>query len=74
MSDIGKRAAAAVREKAKEYEVSYSFELECLGITREHLYRWERHGYSPSAGILRRMLLAGYDIHYILTGKENKNA
>ena len=68
MSDIGRRAAEAVREKAREYEVSYTFELGCLGITREHLYSWERRGYDPKAEILRKMCLAGYDIVYILTG------
>lgn len=68
MSDIGKRVAEEVRAKAREYETSYTFELECLGLSREHMYRWERHGYNPNAETLRRMLLAGYDVEYILTG------
>jgi DNA-binding transcriptional regulator YiaG len=71
MSDIGKRAAEAVRQKAHEYEVTYTFEMECLGISREYLREWERRGYCPNAETLRRMVFAGYDIVYILTGEKN---
>jgi hypothetical protein len=33
------------------------------------LHQWNTGKHTPSAPILRRMALDGYDVHYILTGE-----
>ena len=71
--DIGRRAAEAIRRTANENGTSYGFELDCAGVSREQLYQWEHGKCDPTGILLQRMALAGYDVHYILTGKEYKN-
>lgn len=70
MGEIGKRAAEAIRRTAKENETTIQFELDCIDVSREMLYSWERSKYEPTGKKLQGLALAGYDVHYILTGKE----
>lgn len=66
---IGLRAAEAVREMAKQNEVSITFETECIGVSRENMYSWEWGKTDPNSYALARMVSAGYDVIYILTGE-----
>lgn len=74
MGVIGKRAAKAIRARASLKNTFYGFELDRLQLTRQSLYQWEHGKGDPFADALARMANAGYDVVYILTGKENKNA
>ena len=73
MGEIGKRAADAIRRTAEKNGTSYAFELDCIGVSREMLYSWEHRKYEPTGKKLQGMAHAGYDVHYILTGKERTN-
>lgn len=73
MNGIGKRAAEAIRKTASEKDTSYAVELARAGVSREQLYQWEHGKCNPTGMLLQRMALAGYDVHYILTGKERVN-
>lgn len=69
MSDIGKRAAQAIRAMCHNEEVSYEVELRNLGIYRQTLFAWEKGKADPRADMLANMARNGYDIYYILTGE-----
>lgn len=69
MGEIGRRAAAEIRRTAAENDTSITFELECCGLYRELLHRWEKKPYEPTGEKLKGLALAGYDVHYILTGE-----
>lgn len=71
MSDIGIRAADAVRKKAKESGLPLWGELRLLGISHNVVYAWGKGSATPGGVILANMLKRGYDINYILLGKEN---
>ena len=67
---IGERAARAIKSRAptpKQVDV----ELAKLDIPRSTYNRWIHGKCDPTAYYLRQMALAGYDIYYVLTGKEN---
>ena len=68
MKEIGKRAAAEIRQQAYDNDTDISFELVCINTCRQDMYSWEKGKTMPSALKLRNMALAGYDVHYILTG------
>lgn len=70
---IGERAVKAIRERKKQNGTSLSVELKKLSATRQNYNRWEEKGGNPNAFFLQQMALAGYDIMWILTGKENNN-
>lgn len=72
MGIIGRRAAEYIRKTAIENETSFEFELNCLKIFRTTLWQWENDKSEPSGKCLKRMADAGYDVNYILTGKEYK--
>ena len=70
-AEIGRRAAAEVRNRARTEDTSYSAQLELIDIPSSTFWRWD-HGYgAPGADGLRRMYLRGYDVIYILTGKRS---
>jgi hypothetical protein len=48
-------------------------ELERLNIPKETFSWWSRGRFNPTAPALEAMALAGYDIHYILTGVRKDN-
>ena len=67
MGDIAKRAAEVIRQRVGKYRV-YD-EMDRLEITRQCFNHWEKGKHTPSGKVLQRMALAGYDVHYILTGE-----
>ena len=69
---IGNRAYNEIRKRARKNGVSPYQEAEKIGILYSAFYDWGKNG-NPSAYYLQQMALAGYDVIYILTGKENKN-
>lgn len=71
MDNIGKRAALAILGRVGNHDLG--MELDRLELTRQCLYQWEVGKHAPGGKMLRKMALAGYDVIYILTGKETKN-
>lgn len=69
MGEIGRRAAAEIRRVAHENGTSYADEMDFIQMHRSQLWQWEHDVADPVAKPLSRMALAGYDIHYILTGE-----
>lgn len=67
---IGERAAKAIKAKAKPGKLKE--ELKLLDIEPGSFYHWKRGDYDPSAYILRKMALAGYDVLDILIGDKKK--
>lgn len=70
---IGERAAQAIREKAKEKGIPIYKELENIGTQRNAFHVWEKCNIDPSGYFLQQMALNGYDIYWILTGKEQEH-
>ena len=68
---IGERAARAIKSRANQNKTSIVQECAALGVTRKIMFDWEKNGRNPSAYWLQQMALSGYDVIYILTGKEN---
>lgn len=68
MNKIGLRAVAAIEARAKENGTKVSTECHKIDASREVYHNWKRKGRHPSAYFLRNMVLAGYDVNYILTG------
>ena len=69
---IGERAARAIKSRARPGTVQT--ELERLNIPQDRFYKWKSGISDPSAYYLQQMVLAGYDIIFILTGKEKLHA
>ena len=71
MKNIGIRAC---KEIYKRMDFDHDLDDICFDreLSRASLYQWRRGATLPSTKVLRRMALAGYDVHYILTG-ERKN-
>lgn len=74
MSEIGLRAARAIREMAKNNETSVAFEMSCLKAHQSQINQYERCISDPGAAILANMARNGYDVIYILTGERGTNA
>lgn len=74
MSDIGKRAAEQVRNMAELKKLSLRAATRHIDVGYATFYTWEHGQTDPGAYVLARMLETGYDINYILLGKENNNA
>ena len=72
MDSIGERAVKAIKRHVKKGELG--IELKNLDIPTCTFNSWMNGRNNPSAYYLKRMTLAGYDVIWILTGKENKNA
>ena len=70
MLSCGQRAAKAIRERSEKNGTSIREECRKLNMETIVHYRWERGDFNPSAYFLKQMALAGYDVIYILTGKE----
>jgi transcriptional regulator with XRE-family HTH domain len=68
MDKIGIRAC---REIYNRMDFDHDLDDICFEIelSRASLYQYRRGNVVPSAKILRRMALAGYDVIYILTGE-----
>ena len=73
METIGKRAATAIRERAKQNGTKLEEESMKLYVSRKVMNDWELRNRNPSAFFLQQMALAGYDVFWILTGQEGNN-
>lgn len=49
-------------------------QLREMGLGKNNSYAWANGVSAPSAKVLRKMALAGYDVMYILTGVRSKEA
>ena len=65
---IAKSTASAIYQMAGKRNVDVCYELDRLQMTRQSLYQYMHGRYTPSAHLLQRMALAGYDVVWILTG------
>lgn len=72
--NIGKRAAKAIREMCWRKGFTYTDEMRKLGIASSTMSRYEKGEINPSAEVLKRMALNGYDIIFILTNYERSDA
>lgn len=71
MKTIGERAAEAIRGRAVLNRTKLGEELDKLGVSRTVLHNWDKGIFDPTAYYLQQMAFAGYDVIYILTGKED---
>lgn len=72
MKEIGVRAAKEIYNRI-DSEHDLSDLLDEIELTRASLHQWFNKKHIPGGKVLRRMDLAGYDIHYILTGERKKH-
>ena len=70
---IGERAAHLIRVKATMKGIPICEECKSIGATRKVYDDWNKRGRNPTSYFLQQMALAGYDVLWILTGKENNN-
>ncbi len=73
MENIGKRAAKAIRERAKQNGTKLGEESYKVDVSRKAMNDREKRKRNPSAYFLQQMALAGYDVVWILTGQEANN-
>lgn len=73
METIGERAAKSIRERAALNGTSLRKECAKLDMQIRVFWGWHYGQANPSAYFLQQMALAGYDVMYILTGKEKAN-
>jgi hypothetical protein len=68
MNEIGPRIAMAIynRQDSEHNLDDVLFEID---LTRVSLNNYKNRKSIPSGAVLRRMALAGYDVHYLLTGE-----
>ena len=69
---IGNRAVIAIKDRANKNGISLHQEAKKIGIDARSTTLWSQNG-NPSAYYLQQMALAGYDVIWILTGKESNN-
>ena len=67
---IGKRAVKAIKANLRWGELTKT--LKEIGIPRNTFESWMLGDVDPSAHYPKKMALAGYDVHWILTGKERQ--
>ena len=67
---IGQMMALALEKRAKEKGITSKQECENLSIPYETFLDWRKRILCPSSYYLKRLALAGYDVIWILTGKE----
>lgn len=68
MENIGIRAAKAVYNRI-DSEHTINDVLDEIEVTLASVWQWRKKKHVPGGKTLRRMALAGYDVHYILTGE-----
>jgi hypothetical protein len=68
MKEIGPRTALAIYNR-QDSEHSLDDVLFEIDLTRVSLNNYKNRKSIPSGAVLRRMALAGYDVHYLLTGE-----
>ena len=73
MDTIGTRAYKEICKRAFAKSIAPYKQAEELDISSTMLTTWRRGKWNPSASILKKMALAGYDVIYILTGERKDN-
>lgn len=68
MENIGVRAAKEVYNRI-DSKHSINDVLAEIDTTIASVWQWRNRKHVPGGKMLRKMDLAGYDIHYILTGE-----
>lgn len=69
---IGECAVQAIKERARQTGRKPREEFLSLEITDAMWHNWKHGIHNPNVYFLKNMALAGYDVVYILTGKEPK--
>ena len=69
MDKIGTRLVQSIRERAEQNGTKFREERRKLNFSPQDIYNWEKLRFNPSALVLQDMALAGYDVHWILTGE-----
>lgn len=67
---IGERAAKAIRDRVAQNDTTLTKELDEITASRRVLNGWEEKGRNPNAYFLQQMALNGYDIMWILVGRD----
>ena len=70
MTSIGERAAKAIRNRVAQNDTTLTKELVKITASRKVFLGWERKGWNPNAYFLQQMALQGYDIMWILIGRD----
>jgi transcriptional regulator with XRE-family HTH domain len=70
---IGQRAAKLVKERAWKRGTTFGVECDLLGVWDSQLRNWANGKGNPSARVLAEMHEQGYDVIWILTGKESNH-
>lgn len=68
MKEIGPRVAKEIRNR-QDADHNLDDVLDEIDITRQSLHHYKKRKSIPSGAVLRKMALAGYDVHYLLTGE-----
>lgn len=69
METIGNRAYKEIKKRAKRNGICATEEALKMGVTSHSLSSWKKGNNNPSAYYLQQMVLAGYDVIYILIGE-----
>lgn len=69
---IGYRAYREISKVAFAKNIAPYKQAQSLNISASRLGDWRKGTHNPSAGVLRRMALEGYDVMYILLGERSK--
>ena len=70
---IAERVAMAIVARAEQNGTTVAEECRKIGATRKNYYDWKNDCHNPQAYFLQQMVLAGYDINWILIGDSNDN-
>lgn len=70
---VGERAAHLIRVKATMKGIPICKELESIDANRKIYRDWDKCKWNPTSYFLQQMALAGYDVYWILTGKEKQS-
>lgn len=68
LDTIGKRAVWAIEERCVQTRTRKGKEFANLSVESSKVSNWRCGRNDPDAFALQQMALAGYDIHWILTG------
>ena len=70
---IGQRAARLIEGRSWDTKLPVTTLMQSLGTSRQVYYNWRNAKEEPSANLLAKMALAGYDVLWVLTGMERRN-
>ena len=72
MDTIGTRAYRELCKLAYANGIAPYKQAQSLGVSGTRIIDWKKGTHNPSAGVLRKMALEGYDVMYILLGERSK--